>query len=195
MKFFNYLLALSAFVAFAFTNPEATNYAVDAAKTTITWTGAKVGGSHTGNISLKEGSFSFDGEQLTGGSFTIDMTTITNTDLEGEYNGQLVGHLKSDDFFGVATYPTAKVEITEVVAQGPGKYKVTADLTIKATTKEIKFPTTVEVSGNTVTAKADIIVDRSEYDVRYGSGSFFDDLGDKVIYDDFEISVEAVASK
>ncbi|MEQ9299096.1 MAG: YceI family protein [Cyclobacteriaceae bacterium] len=194
MKTLNYLLALSAFAAFAFTTPaENAEYTIDANQTTIVWTGAKVGGEHTGTISVKEGGFTFEDDQLTGGTFVIDMNTITNTDLEGEYNGKLVGHLKSDDFFGVATYPTSKVVIKSVVAQGPGKYKVVADLTIKETTKEIKFPATVEVNNGTVTAKADITIDRSEYDVRYGSGSFFDGLGDKVIYDDFSLAVTAVA--
>lgn len=194
MKTFSYLLALSAFAAFAFTTPaENAEYTIDANQTTIVWTGAKVGGEHTGTISVKEGGFTFEDDQLTGGTFVIDMNTITNTDLEGEYNGKLVGHLKSDDFFGVATYPTSKVVIKSVVAQGPGKYKVVADLTIKETTKEIKFPATVEVIDGTVTAKADITIDRSEYDVRYGSGSFFDGLGDKVIYDDFSLAVTAVA--
>ncbi len=194
MRLLNYLLALSAFAAFAFTTPaEQADYAIDASETTIVWTGAKVGGEHTGNISVKEGGFTFKDGQLTGGSFVIDMNSITNTDLEGEYSDKLVGHLKSDDFFGVATYPTSKVEITSVVAQGPGKYKVVADLTIKSTTKEIKFPATVEVKDGSVVAKADITVDRSEYDVRYGSGSFFDGLGDKVIYDDFTLNVTAVA--
>ncbi len=194
MKTFNYVLALGAFAAFAFTTPaEKAEYAIDANQTTIVWTGAKVGGEHTGNISIKEGGFTFDGDQLTGGTFVIDMSSITNTDLEGEYSDKLVGHLKSDDFFGVATYPTSKVVIKSVVPQGPGQYKVVADLTIKATTKEIKFPASVEVSNGAVTAKADITVDRSEYDVRYGSGSFFDGLGDKVIYDDFTLAVTAVA--
>lgn len=194
MRTFNYLLALGAFVAFAFTTPaENAEYTIDANQTTIVWTGAKVGGEHTGTISVKEGGFTFEDDQLTGGTFVIDMSTITNTDLEGEYNGKLVGHLKSDDFFGVATYPTSKVVIKSVVAQGPGKYKVVADLTIKETTKEIKFPATAEVIDGTVTAKADITIDRSEYDVRYGSGSFFDGLGDKVIYGDFSLAVTAVA--
>lgn len=194
MKSLNYLLALGAFVAFAFTTPaERAEYSIDVSTTNIVWTGAKVGGEHTGTISVKEGGFTFEDDQLTGGTFVIDMNTITNTDLEGEYSDKLVGHLKSDDFFGVATYPTSKVVIKSVVPQGPGKYKVVADLTIKAITKEIKFPATVEISNGTVTAQADITVDRSEFDVRYGSGSFFDDLGDKVIYDDFNLAVTAVA--
>ena len=187
-------MVMIAFGAFAFTTPaEKAEYAIDVATTTIVWKGAKVGGEHTGNISVKEGGFTFEDGQLTGGSFVIDMNSITCTDLDAEYGGKLVGHLKSDDFFGVATYPTSTVVIKSVVPQGPGLYKVVADLTIKQTTKEIKFPATVDVKNGTVTATADITVDRSEFDVRYGSGSFFDDLGDKVIYDDFNLAVTAVA--
>ena len=194
MKALNYVMVLIAFGAFAFTTPaEKAEYTIDAATTTIVWTGAKVGGEHTGTISVKEGGFTFEDDQLTGGSFIIDMNSITCTDLDAEYGGKLVGHLKSDDFFGVATFPTSKVVIKSVVPQGPGQYKVVADLTIKETTKEIKFPATVEVSNGKVTASADITVDRSEFDVRYGNGSFFDDLGDKVIYDDFNLAVTAVA--
>lgn len=194
MRTFNYLLVFGAILAFAFTTPaKKADYSIDANETTIVWTGAKVGGEHTGNISVKEGGFTFEDDQLVGGTFVIDMNSITNTDLEGEYSDKLVGHLKSDDFFGVATYPTSKVVIKSVVPQGPGRYKVVADLTIKETTKEIKFPATVEVNGGNVVANADITIDRSEYDVRYGSGSFFDDLGDKVIYDEFNLAVTAVA--
>ncbi len=162
---------------------------VDNATSTIKWEGAKVGGSHNGTINLKSGSLSFDNTQLIGGEFVIDMSTITNLDLEGEYKGKLEGHLKSDDFFGVATYPTSKFVITEVTPQGPGKYKVEGNLTIKKTTKPVKFIAYTKEDGKNLIATADITVDRSEYDVRYGSGSFFDNLGDKVIYDDFTLSV------
>ena len=130
---------------------------------------------------------------LVGGNFTIDMNTLTNTDLEGENKGKLEGHLKSDDFFGVATYPTAKLDITNVEAQGGNKYEITGDLTIKEKTHEVTFPATVTTQGNQVTADASITIDRSKYDVRYGSGSFFDNLGDKTIYDEFHLQVSLVA--
>ena len=124
------------------------------------------------------------------------MTTINCEDLQGEWADKLVSHLKSDDFFGVATYPTAKFVITSVVSRGkPGEYKIVGDLTIKETTKEIKFNALLnEVDGKNV-ATADITIDRSEFDVRYGSGSFFDNLGDKTIYDEFELSINLVAAE
>lgn len=126
-------------------------------------------------------------EKLTAGKFTIDMASITNTDLEDPgYNAKLVGHLKSDDFFGVEKYPTAKLEIKSSSKFENNKGTVKAHLTIKETTLPIEFEAQKE--GNWL--MAEIIIDRSKYDVRYGSGSFFDNLGDKTIYDDFTMTVK-----
>ena len=113
------------------------------------------------------------------------MTSMTCTDLEGEYAGKLIGHLISDDFFGVDSHPEATLVFTNVDAKGNGVYAVTRDFTIKGITKEASFDLTV--AGNEATAK--VIIDRSKHDIRYGSNSFFDNLGDKVIYDDFELDV------
>lgn len=159
----------------------------------ITWIGRKVGGSHNGSINLKEGALQMENGKIIGGRFVIDMTSITDEDLSGEYKTKLEGHLKSDDFFGVEKYPTATFEITEAIPQGPGNYKITGNITIKGITKEIKFPAKVTEDNGVYTATANLTIDRSEYNVRYGSGSFFDDLGDKVIYDDFDLSVSISA--
>lgn len=188
------ILALASLSVLAFTEPQkSTSYDVDTTQSTIQWTGRKVTGEHTGKISIKEGKLDMENNQLTGGSFVIDMNSIVNEDLSGEYKGKLEGHLKSDDFFGVATYPTAKFVITEVEAGKGKQYTLTGDLTIKGITHEISFPATVNTAGNQVTADAKIVVDRAKYDVRYGSDSFFDNLGDKVIYDDFDLEVSLVA--
>ena len=196
---FSTLLAAIALVGMSFTNPSSTavdSFPVNIAKSNIVWKGYKVTGSHTGNIELKSGKLDFDGDKLAGGSFEIDMTTITCTDLEGEYNQKLVGHLKSEDFFGVEKNPTAKFVITQVVSRGtPGDYKIVGDLTIKNITKEIKFFTKVTEENGQKVANAEIKVDRSEYNVRYGSGSFFDNLGDKTIYDEFDLQVKLVSAK
>jgi len=194
MKKLNYILSLIAIVAITFT-ANAQQYKVDGSASSVKWVGKKVTGSHNGDIKIKSGSLKFDKKTLTGGSIIIDMTTINTLDLTGETKGKLEGHLKSDDFFGVNNFPTAEVKFTKVVPQGPGKYKVTGDLTIKGVTKSIKFITNVEQSGGNLTAAAELTVDRSEYDIRYGSGSFFDNLGDKTIYDDFELTVNLVAKK
>ncbi len=188
------LLAMFAFIGFAFTTLKTVN--VDTAASQITWKGYKVTGEHTGTINVKSGNFIYDGDALTGGSFEIDMTSIACTDLQGEYAGKLVGHLKSDDFFGVATYPTAKFEVTKVISRGKaGDYKVTGNLTIKETTKEVRFNVTVANNTGVPVATADITIDRSDFNVKYGSGSFFDDLGDKTIYDEFDLGLKLVGSK
>ena len=188
-------LLFATVVATAFTLPEkeTVTYNVNTEQSEINWKGEKVTGEHIGTIALQEGALTLEDGALTGGSFTIDMNSITNSDLEGENKGKLEGHLKSDDFFGVATYPTATLTITSVEPQGENQYEVTGDLTIKEKTHEITFPATVTAQGNQITAEADITVNRAKYDVRYGSDSFFDNLGDKVIYDDFYLQVSLVA--
>lgn len=186
-------IAVLAVAALAFTNAFE-SYTVDTSASVINWVGTKVTGTHNGTVMLKSGKLDFEGGKLTGGNFVIDMTTIKNIDL-GERAGRLEGHLKSEDFFGTEKYPTAKFVITRASEAKPGEYRIKGDLTIKSTTKPIAFTAYVTEAGNKMTAKADIVVDRSEFDVRYGSGSFFEDLGDKTIYDEFDLAVSLVVSK
>lgn len=152
----------------------------------IQWKGYKVTGSHYGTINLKEGSLTFNEGELQGGSFTIDMTSLVSLDLEGNWKDKLENHLKSDDFFGVESHPTASLVINEVVASSKNSYEVTADLTIKGITKPINF--TLAIYGDK--ANTTLKIDRAEYNVRYGSGSFFDNLGDKTVYDEFDLVVD-----
>ncbi len=191
------MLAVVAFFGLAFTTPtEIDTLKVDVANSVVNWTGYKVTGQHTGTLSVKEGNLEFDGTELTGGNFVLDMASIAVTDLEGKMKGKLEGHLKSGDFFGVEKFPTANFTITKVISRGKaGEYKINGDLTIKETTKPIKFNAIVSANGKDAKAVADITIDRSDFDVKYGSGSFFDDLGDKTIYDEFELKVILVASK
>ena len=158
---------------------------VDAAKSTITWIGKKVTGQHNGTIGLKEGSLIFNGKKLTGGSFVVDMTTLTSTDLTGDYQMKLNGHLKSEDFFGTEKFTTSKLVFKKIADKGKGVYYVTADLTIKETTAQINFDITVKGTNATTTLK----IDRTKYGIKYGSGSFFENLGDKAISDEFELTV------
>lgn len=152
----------------------------------IEWVGYKVLGQHTGEIRLKEGSLEFEGDKLVGGSFIIDMSAISSTDLEGETATKLIGHLSSPDFFDIAVHPEASFNITKVVSRGKvGDYKLIGDLTIKGNTESISFNTVL--TDNSATAETTI--DRSDFDIRYGSGSFFDNLGDNTIYDEFDIKV------
>ncbi|MAU15285.1 MAG: lipid-binding protein [Muricauda sp.] len=158
---------------------------VKTSESTITWKGYKVGGSHTGTIELKSGTLEFDGEKLIGGEFVVDMTTITVTDLEGDYKNKLEGHLKSDDFFGSASHPTAKLVFTKVKSTGKNAYEVTGDLTIKGITKPVTFD--LSVYGDKATAS--LKIDRTEYDVKYGSG-IIGTAKDKLIYDEFDLVVD-----
>ena len=169
---------------------------IDNAASTITWKGYKVTGSHEGTISVKDGSLEFTDGMLTGGSFSIDMPTIKATDISGGMAEKLEGHLKSADFFGVENYPTATFQITKVVSRGtPGDYRITGDITIKESTETIKFNAKVTEADGVYTATADLKLDRTDFDVRYGSGSFIDNLGDKTIYDEFDLGIKLVTKK
>lgn len=158
---------------------------VDASKSKVEWIGKKVTGQHNGTINLKEGALVFKKNKLKGGTFTVDMTSINTTDLTGEYKGKLDGHLKADDFFGTDKYPTSKLVFKKIADKGNGVYIVTADLTIKDVTNPIKFDIAVKGSTATTTLK----IDRTKYGIKYGSGSFFDNLGDKTINDEFQLDV------
>ena len=182
------IAALVAFVTFSFTTIDVEKKEVKTEESKVVWKGYKVTGSHEGTISLKSGFLSFEEDKLVGGEFVMDMTSLLCTDLEGEYKGKLEGHLKSDDFFGTATYPTASLMITDVEANGKNSYAVTGDLTIKGKTNPIEF--TISIYGSKATAS--LKIDRTEYGVRYGSASFFDGLKDKAIYDEFDLVTDLV---
>ena len=167
--------------------------AIDAAASTVKWLGAKATGQHNGTISIQEGKLELNGDNLIGGSFSIDMTTISCEDLPGRGKAKLENHLKSDDFFGVEVHPLATFKITNVKAKGNGTYEVTGDMTIKNITKEVAFMAKLTQAGNQLQATATLTIDRSEFNVRYGSGSFFDNLGDRLIYDDFELTIALIA--
>lgn len=158
---------------------------VSITKSSVTWKGYKVTGSHTGTIALKSGSLSFEDSKLVGGTFVMDMNSIACTDLEGVYKEKLEGHLKSDDFFGVKNNPTARLVFTHVTAGDKGVYTVKGDLTIKGKTNNVLFDLTVNEHNATTTLK----INRAKYDVKYGSTSFFEGLKDKAIYDEFDLQV------
>lgn len=159
---------------------------VNAQASTINWVGKKVTGQHSGTIAIKEGALVFKGNKLKGGNFLVDMSKLIVTDLKtGEGKENLEGHLKADDFFGTEKFPTAKLIFKTIADKGNGVYAVTADLTIKSSTNPVTFDLTV--AGKT--AKTTLVVDRTKYDIKYGSGSFFSNLGDKTINDNFDLTV------
>lgn len=186
------LLSLALAVIFGAT-ATATEPIVDEKKevktetSTVTWKGYKFAGSHNGNIALKSGALMFDGDKLTGGEFVVDMTSLSVEDLEaGKGKEKLEGHLNTDDFFGTENHATASLVFKAVTASGKNSYEVTGDLTIKGITKPVTFDVSVYGSKATATLK----IDRTNYDIHYGSTSFTDTLKDKAIYDEFDLVVD-----
>ena len=157
---------------------------INITESSITWKGKKILGSHTGTIDLKEGFLEMEGDILVGGTFVVDMTTIAVTDLEGDYKGKLEGHLKSADFFGTQDHPIATLVINSASKVG-NTYEVGANLTIKGITELILF----ELEMGESAATANFKIDRTKFGIRYGSGSFGDDLGDKAISDKFLLDI------
>jgi polyisoprenoid-binding protein YceI len=161
---------------------------VDVASSVITWKGTKPTGAHDGTIMLQEGSLNLEAGKLTGGTFVIEMSSIKNLDLDAEGAAKIVGHLSSPDFFDVATYATSKFVITSVV-EAEGKLAVTGNLTVKDITKSITIPATLLSVGNVTTFKSDKFnIDRTEFNIKYASKTFFDNLKDKFIDDAIELS-------
>lgn len=191
-------IAAAAVTAMAFTTTEVKKgvaYTVDTKSTTATWLGKKVTGQHSGGINISKGNILSDGKTLTGGNLEFDMNSITCTDLtDPEWSGKLVGHLKADDFFGVEKNPTAKFELTKAVLKEGNNYDVTGKLTIKGITNEITFPAMIKMDNKTLVTVAKIVVNRTKFDIKYGSASFIEGIGDKAISDDFELNVNVVAA-
>ncbi|WP_207432588.1 YceI family protein [Sabulibacter ruber] len=173
-------------------------FKVNTEESKISWIGRKVTGEHNGNIKLANGTMLFERGALRGGTFIMDMSTITCNDLEGGSNKRLVDHLKSDDFFSVEKNPSARFAITNLAPRqnakaGTANYIVTGDLTIKGITNQVSFPATVHVKKGVATAKATLKFDRTKWDIKFRSGNFFENLGDKAIMDDVELNLELVA--
>jgi len=163
------------------------NYTVDISQSKLKWFATKVTGKHNGSIALKSGEMILKDSRIESGTFIIDMNSIVDEDLtDAGYNQKLINHLKSDDFFGVATFPEAKLVITQSTKFKDNKAIVKGNLTIKGKTNPVIFDAVK--SGNNFQAK--IVVDRSKFDVKYGSNSFFENLGDKAISDDFTLEVD-----
>ncbi len=172
---------------------EAVTYLVDNEASRVVWNGAKpIGSSHQGIVDIMEGMMVIAGQDLVESLFVIDMTTIISTDGSPQ---RLINHLKSEDFFEVQTFPTASLVIKSAEPTDvDNQYLAIADLTIKEITNEITFITDVTMEEGSITATSDIIFDRALFDVRYGSGFFFDNLGDNMINDEVILNVTLVAN-
>jgi polyisoprenoid-binding protein YceI len=173
----------------------AQTFKADVSKSTIDWLGKKVTGQHNGAVKMLSGSLVLDKDAVKSGAFEADLNSITCSDLQGEWADKLIGHLKSEDFFSTAKFPKATLAITSGTKNADGSYLLKGNLTIKGITKPIEFPATIKTEGAALTAKATLVVDRTLYDIRYGSKSFFESIGDKAIDNDFTLTVNLVASK
>ncbi|PZR34690.1 MAG: lipid-binding protein [Azospira oryzae] len=180
---------------FAFIAPPApVKFKVDSKASTLVWTGKKFTGQHTGTILLSSGEIATEGKAVKQGNFEIDVTSLTVTDIkDASSNAKLVGHLKNDDFFGVDQFPKASFVISSVTPKTGDEYTVKGKLTLKGITNDITFPAVIKNDGKKLTAVAKITVDRSKYNIKFKSPSFFENLGDGVIYDEFELDLNLVA--
>ncbi|MCC9139030.1 YceI family protein [Pontibacter silvestris] len=164
-------------------------------KSELKWNAKKITGAHNGTINLKSGQLEVNKNRVTGGEFVIDMGSLVCSD-----NAKVGAHLKNDDFFGVEKFPTATFKVSSVkpienAVAGEPNFTVTGDLTIKNITNPVSFPAIINVKSGVATATGDVTVDRTKYDIRYRSSSFFSDLGDKAIYDDFTVSLNITAQQ
>jgi len=152
------------------------SYKIDTTSSLVTWAGTKPTATHTGTFKIKEGNVAVENSALTGGSFVIDIASLVDNDLTGEFKGKLEGHLKSPDFFDVAKFPTAKFEITKVETFDSTKQKsllpgathlLSGNLTLKDSTKNVTFPAIVNVTTDAVTAQANFNIDRTDWGMNY----------------------------
>ena len=194
-------LLLTPFFAFAGGDDAPTRYPVDAKASTITWEGTKVTGAHNGDIQVSNGLITVTEGLISAATVIIDMTTINTLDLDGGAKESLDGHLSSDDFFGVESFPTAQFELLNLNPLRGGEnganFTASGKVTIKGRTDEVSFPVKVDMTDGGATISGDMVLDRSKFDVQFRSKSFFDvkDLGDKLIYDEFTIGFTLVAGK
>jgi polyisoprenoid-binding protein YceI len=162
---------------------------VNKSASSIAWLAKKVTGEHNGTVGISAGALNVNGNKLIGGNFTIDLKTIKALDItDPGYNQKFIGHITSGDFFEIEKFPTASFVITKVAGN-----QVTGNLTVKGITKSITFPAEIAVKGGKVTAKANITIDRTDFNIKYGSKKFFDSIGDKAIYDDFALTISLVS--
>jgi polyisoprenoid-binding protein YceI len=172
-------------------------YNANTEESTIEWKGFKPTGSHNGVIAISEGTLNVNDDVIKSGDFMIDMGSISVKDIpeEDEDNAKLKGHLTSADFFDVETYPKANFEVTGIDTVN-GKTMLSGNLTMKDVTNNISFPVRTELKDGIMTLKSETFtIDRSKWNIKYGSKSFFDNLGDKFINDEIELTIRLIAEK
>ncbi|MGA8853617.1 MAG: YceI family protein [Christiangramia sp.] len=180
---------------------EAMKFSVDTSSSVIEWKGEKPTGTHNGTIKVSNGSFMANDSVIESGTFVIDMKSIEVTDLEGDNKSDLEAHLKGTvegkegDFFNVQEFPEAKFEVTGITEEA-GQSMLQGNLTIKEETKNIAFPVTISKDGESIQITSEeFTIDRTKWNVNYGSKSVFDGLGDKFINDDVSLKINLKAKK
>jgi len=175
-------------------------YTVDIAESVIEWTGRNITGAHYGTIHILSGSVPIRRGLPAKATFTIDINSITNFDVQDPtLNQVLVNHLKSDDFFDVKKFPTARFDSTVFkpiagAKAGVPNYEVTGKLTMKGITNDVSFSTVVSLRDDlALTAEAHFDIDRTLWNVNYGSGKFFEKLGRHLVYDTISLQLKLVA--
>ncbi|MDR3010941.1 MULTISPECIES: YceI family protein [Sphingobacterium] len=188
MKRTSLTLAIICLTSMAFA--QKISYKVNTQNSTIKWNAKKVVGGHVGTINIQEGTVQTEKGKITGGGFTIDMNSMACTDAP-----KLTGHLKNEDFFNVPTYPSSKFVISKV-DNSKGNPIITGNLTIKNKTKSISFPAKVTTTADGLSAEAiGVKVNRLDFDIQYRSASFFSDLGNRAIDDEFTLDIVLKAVK
>ncbi|MFS4460196.1 YceI family protein [Bdellovibrio sp. HCB2-146] len=191
---------LAALVVTFAVHAQAETLKLDTKASTVAWKGfKKMGSTHNGGISVKEGNIETNKKgEITAGLVTIDMATITNEDLKdsADYQKKLIGHLSNEDFFNVTKFPTSTFKITSVTKKSGDEYTVKGDFTMIGQTNPIEFPAKIKTDKGVTTGEATVKIDRTKWGLKYGSGNFFKELaGDKIISDEFELTLKLVAKK
>ena len=168
------------------TNTAFSQIQFDLKKSDLKWTGSKITGqSHSGSLEVSSATLSIDDTMRPYGVFTVDMTSLTNDDLTGEWKQKLEGHLRSDDFFSVDKHPKATLIIKKMNSHSDNSYELTGDLTIKNITHPVDF--SLIIYNDIV--ESELTFDRSKYDIQFASGSFFENLGDNLILDKINLKI------
>jgi polyisoprenoid-binding protein YceI len=184
--------ASASFVAWGHVGDEK-HIKIDTKESVVTWKGSSVKGAHTGYVYISKGELMIENGQLVGGTVEVDMSTIEGDDHRSDNN--LIKHLKDPDFFDVKKFPFSTIAITSVASINDENKKITGNLTIKGITHPVTFPANMEVQDGIVKANGKLVIDRTEWDVRYNSGKFFDNLKDQAIADSIEFNIKIVAKK
>ncbi len=181
----------------SFTSLHIDSYNIDIKKSNVKWIGSKItGSSHEGNISFLDGKIKMDHGKLIAADFIIDMNSITNTDIESASSSKkLIKHLKNEDFFDVENFPKAFFKLIRATQNTDGSYQVVGELSIKKFKDVINFKMNATTKGDSFIADGKFTFDRTKFDVIYGSGTFFDNLGDRAINNEVEMSFNITSSK